>query len=311
MMKLKNFAFLTSIVSLSAIGLTIQKAKAVVIRNDASDFAYQDSAIDPYNIYNNLSTDYARYRPGYPSEAIDSILDKLYCQSTIIADIGAGTGIGSCLLAQQGVKVYAVEPNDDMRESSSPYPLVEFYKGTSENTNLENASVNLITCFQSYHWFNQQRTLIEFLRILKPEGRLALVWNQWDVSDEFTAFFNSKVNNSAFSNPLKRHLENLKTSIAPSNFLKPWQSLKLFFFLRWFNFTNIRRLQFSHTQELDLHGLISLAMSLAYVPSKEELRQQLTSDLTDLYQRYCDRQGKVRLVYGTSVYLAEISRGEK
>jgi SAM-dependent methyltransferase len=264
--------------------------------------------IDPYKIYNNLGTDYAKSRPSYPSAAIDLILQGLNPQSASAADIGAGTGIGSCLLADRGVRVYAIEPNADMRKSGVSHSLVEFCEGTSERTNLADASVDLVTSFQAYHWFNQRRTLAEFLRILKPVGRLALIWNQWDVSDEFTKAFNSTVNQSAFSSPLKRLIESVKSSIAPSSYLKPWESWKLFFFLNLFKFKQIRRVEFSITQDLDLSELVGLAVSLAYVPASETVRQQLACDLTELYERYCDENGKVKLVYGTNVYVADVNR---
>ena len=105
----------------------------------------------------------------------------------VAADVGAGTGISSRLLAECGVRVLAIEPNADMRQAALPHPLVEYREATAEATGLADATVDLVTCFQSFHWFNPQPTLLEFNRIVKPSGRLAVVWNDLDENDEFSA----------------------------------------------------------------------------------------------------------------------------
>ena len=73
-----------------------------------------------------------------------------------------------------------------MRLGATSHPLVEFRAATAEKTELANASVDLVTCFQSFHWFDPIPTLSEFHRILKSSGRLALIWGIWDENDEFT-----------------------------------------------------------------------------------------------------------------------------
>ncbi|WP_245817334.1 class I SAM-dependent methyltransferase [Hydrococcus rivularis] len=134
--------------------------------------------MNPLARFSGRAADYANYRPSYPKEAIEKILEGLDSSSQLLAaDVGAGTGIASRLLADQGVRVFAIEPNDEMRQAASPHPLVEFRKGTAENTTLPKASVDLVASFQAFHWFDPALTLLEFRRILKPTGRLALVWN--------------------------------------------------------------------------------------------------------------------------------------
>ena len=95
-----------------------------------SDNLYQ---MNPQQRFSDRAEDYAKYRPSYPSEAIDSILEGLEAPERLIAaDIGAGTGISSRLFAARGVKVIAIEPNAAMREAEITHPLVEF-RQTSQN----------------------------------------------------------------------------------------------------------------------------------------------------------------------------------
>ncbi|EGJ28726.1 methylase involved in ubiquinone/menaquinone biosynthesis [Moorena producens 3L] len=64
--------------------------------------------------------------------------------------------------------------------------MVEIRDGTAQQTNLPDASIDLVACFQSFHWFDPEPTLLEFRRILKPTGQLAVVWNDRNRQDDFT-----------------------------------------------------------------------------------------------------------------------------
>jgi ubiquinone/menaquinone biosynthesis C-methylase UbiE len=159
---------------------------------------------NPLSRFCDLASDYAKYRPSYPIiAAIDIMLEGMETQFPIVADVGAGTGISSRLLAERGVRVLAIEPNTDMRQAAAPHPKLEFRQGTAEATGLSDASVDLITCFQSFHWFNPEPTLLEFHRILKPSGRLGAVWNEWDENDEFTANYYDLVLTASNYRPMK------------------------------------------------------------------------------------------------------------
>ncbi|MBC7773083.1 MAG: SAM-dependent methyltransferase, partial [Pyrinomonadaceae bacterium] len=76
----------------------------------------QPHALNPTGRFSDRAEDYKKYRPSYPPDAIDAILDGLGPPASLLAaDIGAGTGISSTLLAERGVRVFAVEPNPAMR----------------------------------------------------------------------------------------------------------------------------------------------------------------------------------------------------
>jgi SAM-dependent methyltransferase len=250
---------------------------------DEPNIAAPLHTMNPQGRFSDYSTDYARYRPSYPVAAINSILEGLKLP-LVAADIGAGTGISSHLLADRGVRVLAIEPNAAMRQAALPHPLIEFRDGTAENTTILKASVDLVACFQSFHWFDPVPSLKEFRRILKRSGRLAVVWNNRDRADEFTQSYTRLVQIASNNHPAESRLVSVD----------PLLTSPLF--------PNVRCQTFTYRQQLDLDGLIGRAMSVSYVPRTGAAQQQLVSDLQELYNR-CHKNGFVYLVYRTSVYL--------
>ncbi len=244
--------------------------------------------MNPLSRFSDRAGAYAKYRPSYPEEAIASILEGLGNPSQLVAaDIGAGTGISSRLLAQRGVRVIAIEPNAQMREAAAPHPLVEFREGTAEATNIPDASVDLVTCFQAFHWFDPEPTLREFHRILKPSGQLAVVWNNRDNDDEFTEDYTRLVKIASNNHPAESRLISVDPLLASPLF------------------PNVQCHTFTYRQQLDLDGLIGRAQSVSYIPKEGEAYQQLISGFQELYDRKRDENGFVYMTYCTSVYLGE------
>ncbi|NEP60497.1 MAG: class I SAM-dependent methyltransferase [Symploca sp. SIO2G7] len=243
--------------------------------------------MNPLSRFSQQAGNYRKYRPSYPDAAISTILEGLDKSSSIVAaDIGAGTGISSHLLAETGMPVLAIEPNATMRQEAQPHPLIQFSEATAEATNLETASVDLVTCFQAFHWFNPKPALQEFHRILKPTGRLAVVWNNRDLKDEFTAGYSNLVRRISNNHPAESRL----TSVEP--------------LLASHLFPEVSCHSFSYRQQLDLEGLIGRANSVSYIPKQPQTQQQLISGLQELYDYYCNQNGFVDIVYSTNVYLA-------
>jgi ubiquinone/menaquinone biosynthesis C-methylase UbiE len=253
--------------------------------------------MNPQEQFSDRAQDYAKYRPSYPSKAIDCILEGLNAPNLLIAaDVGAGTGISSRLLADRGVRVIAIEPNEAMRQIAEPHPLVEFCSRNAEKTELPGKSLDLITCFQSFHWFNPEPTLKEFARILKLEGKIALIWNDRDVNgdDEFTRQHDLIITKASKNSPIHSRLDGKSDLLINSLF----PSL----------FPVFKHHIFSYQQAFTKDSLIGLAMSASYIPKEGNESQQTIKNLTNLYQKYSDRQGLVYLQYQTSVYLASLSR---
>lgn len=119
---------------------------------------------------------YAASRPSYPPELTDWISER--CPHAKVADIGAGTGIFTrCLLRRYG-DVTAVEPNADMREQFSMLlPQIRCIAASGEATGLPDHAFGLVTVAQAFHWLDENRFRDECRRILRPGGRLAIIWN--------------------------------------------------------------------------------------------------------------------------------------
>src|SRR5690606_34163131 len=125
--------------------------------------------------FTSRAESYRRHRPGYPDAAIEALLALAPKR---VADIGAGTGISCLPFLERGLEVVAVEPNAAMRAAGIEHHALRWVDGSAENTGLSDASVDLVTCFQSFHWFEPTAAMPELVRILRPGGALAAVWNE-------------------------------------------------------------------------------------------------------------------------------------
>ncbi len=145
--------------------------------------------MDNTHNFNGLAADYTLGRPTYANAFIDDLYSKYgFSKQAVIADIGSGTGKFAKQLLDKGNSVYAVEPNDDMRNTSvselGHYDKFRAIKGTATDTTLANNSVDYITTAQAFHWFDTLLFKAECQRILKDNGLVFLIWNMRDMSDE-------------------------------------------------------------------------------------------------------------------------------
>jgi SAM-dependent methyltransferase len=121
---------------------------------------------------------YERGRPSYPPEAIDWLLPN---DARDVLDLGAGTGKLTIRLAERGLSVVAVDPIPEMLEVlSGSLPDVPALLGTAEEIPLPDNSVDSVLVAQAWHWFDPERAVAEVARVLRPGGRLGLVWNTRD-----------------------------------------------------------------------------------------------------------------------------------
>lgn len=124
---------------------------------------------------------YERARPDYPAEAIDHLIAELPPGRWL--DLAAGTGKMTRQLVARGLDCVAVEPVPGMRARlAAALPATEVLEGTAEAIPLPDASVDAVVVAQAFHWFEHDAALAEIHRVLRPGGRLALVWNVRDES---------------------------------------------------------------------------------------------------------------------------------
>jgi ubiquinone/menaquinone biosynthesis C-methylase UbiE len=129
--------------------------------------------------------EYERYRLRYPAWVVEVLRERCGLRADdLVADVGAGTGMLAELLLEAGNRVVAIEPNAEMRSVCSR--LMERYAGlrvvdaAAEATGLRDASVDLVGVGRAFHWFDRERALKEFERVLKPGGWVVLVSNRRD-----------------------------------------------------------------------------------------------------------------------------------
>ena len=134
--------------------------------------------------------DYIKYRPGYSPALIDFLSTECrLTPSCIIADVGSGTGLMTELFLKNGNVVYGIEPNREMREAAESllkgYSKFRSVEASAESTTLNSSSVDFVTVGRALHWFDFQKALLEFSRILKPQGWVVIVWLKRKSSSTF------------------------------------------------------------------------------------------------------------------------------
>ncbi|RNC82018.1 MAG: class I SAM-dependent methyltransferase [Phycisphaera sp.] len=235
--------------------------------------------LNPTSRFDNRAELYAKYRPSYPSEAIDRVLEGLGAPSEIVAaDIGAGTGIVSRLLAERGVRVQAVEPNEGMRASAESHELVTWVEGTAESTMLSDKSVGLVTSCQAWHWFEPVASCAEVARILKPGGRLALLWYDDKPGDEPSKKYRQIVRPGAVETFGIHAVEQWEPSLAPP-----------------FDAVDREEHVFDYSYRLDFEGLIGRARSASYVPHEGPDAERLVEEMKELHREHADSDGCITM----------------
>lgn len=239
---------------------------------------------------------YRKFRPNYPEALIDYLYSEVgLATESIIADIGAGTGIFSKLLAQRNSSIICVEPNDDMREKAKQelidFPNCSFLKASAENTTLNGASIDFVTVAQAFHWFDRNRFKAECARILKPNGKVILVWNARDKSDVLT-METARVN--------QQFCPDFNGFSGGSDYEDP-QAYVDFFKNGYYDFQT-----FKNDLALDEATFIGRNLSSSYAPREEsELYQEYVEQLRLLFQKY-SRDGRLSTSIVTKSYVGEV-----
>jgi SAM-dependent methyltransferase len=139
--------------------------------------------------------EYDKYRSRYPKAVVEILTEQCGLRrEDMVADVGAGTGMLSELFLENGNAVVAIEPNEEMRavceKLASAWPGLTVKNATAEVTGLEGASLDVVAVGRAWHWFDRERAVAEFRRVLKPGGWVVLVSNRRykDGSEEYAAY---------------------------------------------------------------------------------------------------------------------------
>jgi len=239
--------------------------------------------------------DYARCRPSYPTEIIEILRQECGLTSdSVIADVASGTGIFTRLLLENGNRVYGVEPNEAMRKAGEEYlanyPAFTSIEGTAESTTLPNASVDLVTAAQAAHWFDREKALEEFHRILTPGGYLALIGND------------RRKDAAAFDREYEQLLENFGTDYED---VKRRDNASMQFFGAVPHQTRMLR----NFQDFDYVSLEGRLLSSSYTPQAgHPSHGPMLVKLQGIFEHH-QKSGLVRMEYDTKLYFGRLSTG--
>lgn len=244
--------------------------------------------------FNDRVADYVRYRPRYPSGVVDVLREQLgFTAGWRVADIGSGTGFWSERMLEHGAVVYGVEPNADMRAAAEQalgsWRTFHSIAGTAEHTTLADRAVELVTAAQAFHWFDRLRARTEFVRILCPPARLALIWNRRHTDGTpFLAAYEALLERHGTDYQQVRH-DRLGADVIAAFFNGPYQRATL-----------------SNHQLVDLAGLRGRLLSSSYIPAAADPRSAaMLRELDQIFAEH-EQDGYVRLEYETEVYTGEI-----
>lgn len=247
--------------------------------------------------FSDRVADYVRYRPGYPEELVDTLRTAAGLNPlSVIADIGSGTGISANLFLQLGCDVFGVEPNREMRAAAEErfrkekrYHSID---ATAEATTLAAGSIDLIAAGQAFHWFDPVPTRQEWLRILKPQGMVALFWN------------NRRIDTTPFLVGYERLLHEFATDYNEVNHTRIDQAaLKRFFGNEMF-----QSFRFPYSQSFDYEGVRGRLLSSSYAPAHgHERHEPMLKELRRIFNT-CAVDGCVSFDYDTELTIGSLAR---
>ncbi|HEX6292407.1 MAG TPA: class I SAM-dependent methyltransferase [Herpetosiphonaceae bacterium] len=240
--------------------------------------------------------DYIKYRPTYPEAVIDLL--KAECRltsSSIVADIGSGTGILAELFLKHGNRVFGVEPNAEMRAAGERllqgYPRFTSVAATAEATTLADRSVDFVAAGQAFHWFDRDRFRAECQRMLRPDGWIVLIWN--DRRTDSTPFLQS----------YERLLLTYGTDYTTVDHKRIDHDVLAAFFAAG----RFQQARFENTQVFDFAGVQGRLLSSSYTPDADHPSYQpMLAELRVIFEAHqVNRQ--VAFEYDTLVYYGQLS----
>jgi len=228
---------------------------------------------------------YSRHRPGYPPKAFDVLFEGLGDSAAMrVADVGAGTGISTALLAERVAHVDAIEPNAAMRAKAPARSNVTWHDGTAEKTGLRNGSVDVAAAFQAFHWFDAAAAFAEFRRIARR--RIGLVQYERDETQTFS---------NAYAQIVRRYATD------------DTERLRLAALERFSHLAagSLQRVELPFAQTLTLEGVLGRVASSSYLPQSGPGAQALRADVRVLFGKF-ENRGTLEMAMTVHVLTADV-----
>jgi SAM-dependent methyltransferase len=251
--------------------------------------------LKPTERFSSRVNDYLKYRPHYPQEVVETLRTECgLAPSAPVADIGSGTGCLTELFLVNGNPVFAVEPNRDMREAGgqllAEYPGLQSINGTAESTTLPNQSVDFVVSGQAFHWFDRKAAQGEFLRILRPDGWVMIVWND----RERTA--------NSFMIAYDQLLLTYSAEYARIDHRKAYEDP----LMEFYGAGGCETRTFRYVQSFDLAGVQGRLLSSSYTPEAgHPSHAPMLEKLADIFHEY-QVDGRIEFEYTTRMYFGRL-----
>ena len=247
--------------------------------------------MDTLNRFSNRVENYVNYRPPYPVEIIPFLKEEgILTSESVIADIGSGTGISAVLFLKNGNVVYGIEPNPEMRHAAQKqlktYTNFCSTNAIAENTKLPTEEIDLIIVGQAFHWFDKDKSKIEFKRILKPGGYVVLMWND------------RRTDSTLFLEAYEAFIKMFAIDYLDVNH----KNLDDAIFNNFFGKENYKMKSFDNFQYFDLNGLKGRILSSSYMPDRGHKNfDSMMTELEKIFNSF-QENGKVTIEYDTKIY---------
>jgi len=216
------------------------------------------------------AANYAAFRPGFPPEAARWILEGATRPVVDVADVGAGTGAFTRVLADLDLRVSAYEPDPGMlAELERALPDVPRHVATAEHLPIADAGVDALTVAQAWHWFDKPAAGAEFLRVVRPGGVIGLLWNIRDDNVGWMAAMSDIVDgeDSMRASRVDAHAE--IAAVHPE----------------------VERADVAHTVAMTPDDIVRLASTFSYVRLRAD-SDQVYADLRELLATHPDTAGR-------------------
>lgn len=226
---------------------------------------------------------YDASRPDYPADAVAWLTDGV---DGPVVDLGAGTGKLTHALVARGLEVVAVDPSPQMLEVlGERVPEAEARLGSGESLPLPDAGAGLVVAAQAWHWMDPTVAVPQVARVLRPGGRLGLVWNDRDESIEWVRELGELMGSGEAVSG-----DEEDPAVGPP-------------------FGPLERIDVRWVQALTLDGLLDLARSRSYFITKDpEAQAAVIGSLRRLHAEHPDLAGAetIELPYVTRCYRATL-----
>ncbi|MFF4878493.1 class I SAM-dependent methyltransferase [Micromonospora sp. NPDC000668] len=231
------------------------------------------------------ASDYDRFRPTYPEEAVRWALDGLNDAAQVV-DLGAGTGILTRVVRALGHQVQPVEPDPGMRaQLDAATPGLTALAGSAESVPLPDGTADAVLVGQAYHWFDKEPAHAEVARVLRPGGTFAPIWN---VRDDRAANWIAELSRIADLRDNSGDLLQQVTGFGPA-------------------FGPVELAQFAHRTRLTPEQLLGMVRTRSYwLTASPQERDEVDRKVRDLLASHPDLAGRetIELPYRTLVFRA-------